>query len=135
MIIESTHVSVPATNEQVADFLQDAQNLIHLLPQDQISDWNATVEQCSFKVQGGVVISLVESGREGTSKIFLKSGAKSPFPFQLTVHLEENGQETKGYLVFNGEVNVFLKMMVEKPLTALFNMMSENLKGYFTSRS
>ncbi len=135
MIIESTHVSVPATNEQVADFLQDAQNLIHLLPQDQISDWNATVDQCSFKVQGGVVISLVESGSEGTSKVFLKSGEKSPFSFQLTVHLEENGQETKGYLVFNGEVNVFLKMMVEKPLTALFNMMSENLKRYFTSKS
>jgi len=135
MIIESIHVSVPATNEQVADFLQDAQNLIHLLPQDQISDWNATVEQCAFKVQGGVVISLVESGSEGISKVFLKSGEKSPFPFQLTVHLEENGQETKGYLVFNGEVNVFLKMMVEKPLTALFNMMSENLKRYFTSKS
>jgi len=28
-------------------------------------------------------------------------------------------------------VNIFLKMMVEKPLTALFNLMSEKLKEYF----
>jgi carbon monoxide dehydrogenase subunit G len=133
MIIESKHVTVSARPERVTSFLKDAQNLIHLLPQDQISDWNATSEMCSFKVQGGVIISLVILGSEDTSKVFLSSGEKSPFPFKLTVHLTPEGENTAGYLVFDGEVNVFLKMMVEKPLTALFNMMSENLNVYFTN--
>lgn len=133
MIIESKHVTVSARPERVTSFLKDAQNLIHLLPQDQISDWKATSEMCSFKVQGGVIISLVQLGSEGTSKVFLSSGEKSPFPFKLTVHLEPEGENTAGFLVFDGEVNVFLKMMVEKPLTALFNMMSENLNLYFTN--
>ena len=135
MIIESTHVTVSASPERVSNFLKDAQHLIHLLPKDQISDWSATPDMCSFKVQGGVIISLVQKGTEGTNKVFLASGEKSPFPFKLTVHLKAEGDHTSGYLVFDGEVNVFLKMMVEKPLTALFNMMSENLREYFTNNS
>lgn len=131
MKIDSTKVVVYAGQEAVADFLKDSQNLIHLLPQDQISDWKATSEQCSFKVQGGVIISLIQDGNEGNSKIFMKSGEKSPFPFRLTLHLDDRGDTTEGYIAFDGEVNVFLKMMVEKPLTNLFNYMSEKLKAYF----
>ncbi|MFN5147893.1 MAG: hypothetical protein ACK46O_10770 [Flavobacteriia bacterium] len=131
MKIDSTKVVVKASRETVADFLKDSHNLIHLLPQDQISDWKATSEQCSFKVQGGVIISLIQDGNDGNGKIFMKSGEKSPFPFRLTLHLEELDGTTEGYIAFDGEVNVFLKMMVEKPLTNLFNYMSEKLKTYF----
>ncbi len=42
MKIDSTKVVVKASRETVADFLKDSHNLIHLLPQDQISDWKAT---------------------------------------------------------------------------------------------
>lgn len=132
MKIESTKVIVAADQEKVASFLKDSQNLIHMLPKEQISDWRATNNECSFKVQGAVVISLVQDGSEDFSKIFMKSGEKSPFPFKLTLHLEAKGDQTEGYIAFDGEVNVFLRMMVEKPLSALFNIMSENLKNHFS---
>lgn len=131
MNIESTKVVVAANQETIAAFLKDSQNLIHLLPKDQFSDWKATTTECSFKVQGGVIISLIQDGSEGSSKIYMKAGEKSPFPFRLTIHVIPTGEQTEGYIEFDGEVNVFLKMMVQKPLTALFNMMSENLKVYF----
>jgi hypothetical protein len=132
MNIESTKVIVSANQETVAAFLKDSQNLIHLLPQDQIADWKSTPSECSFKVQGAVIISLIQDGSEGTSKIFMKSGEKSPFPFRLTLHIIEQGEQTEGFIEFDGELNVFLKMMVQKPLTALFNLMSENLKAHFS---
>ena len=65
------------------------------------------------------------------SQILMKSGQGTPFPFNLTIHLEEKGKQTEGHIEFDGEVNMFLKMMVEKPLTALFNLMSEKLKTHF----
>lgn len=131
MEIQSTKVVVNATQEKVFEFLRDANNLIHLLPQDKISDWTATNEQCSFKVQGGVIISLIHDGFDGQSKIYMKSGDKAPFSFRLTIHINSNNDLSEGYIEFNGEVNMFLKMMVEKPLTALFNYMSEKLRDYF----
>ncbi|MBP6090880.1 MAG: hypothetical protein KA521_06460, partial [Crocinitomicaceae bacterium] len=69
---------------------------------------------------------------ENPTQIKMKSGEKSPFPFTLTIHSTEINDQTEGYIIFDGELNLFLKMLAEKPLTALFNIMSENLKLYFT---
>ena len=121
MIINSTKVIVNAKPEEIASFLEDAHNIEHLLPQDKIQDFKATTEECSFRVQQGVTISLIEDGREGNEKVFLKSGERAPFKFNLTIYLSEKDQGTEGYIEFDGQVNSFLKMMVEKPLTNLFN--------------
>lgn len=133
MTIDSTKVNVNASPEEIANFLTDANNLIHILPQDKISDFKSSSEECSFKVQGGVIISLIQNGQEGHQKIFLKSGASSPFPFKLTIFISEDGKGSIGYIHFDGEVNMFLKMMVEKPLTNLFNYMSEKLQAHFSA--
>ncbi len=130
MELKSNQVSVKATKKEIINFLSNSENLWLILPQDKISDFKADMESCSFKVQGGITISLVQHGSK-EDKLFLKSGEKTPFPFNLTIHLIENGTLTDGYIHFDGEVNAFLKMMVEKPLSALFNYMSEKLKSHF----
>jgi hypothetical protein len=130
MELKSSQVTVKATKEQIITFLSNSENLLLILPQDKISDFKSNKESCSFKVQGGITISLVQNGND-ENKLFLKSGEKTPFPFNLTVYLAENGLFTDGYIHFDGEVNAFLKMMVEKPLSALFNYMSEKLKTHF----
>ncbi len=132
MIIKSETVLVPAKSSEILSFLSNAEHLIHLLPKDQISDWKATSTDCSFKVQGGIMISLIQTPSENPTQIKMKSGEKSPFPFTLTIHSTEINDQTEGYIIFDGELNLFLKMLAEKPLTALFNIMSENLKLYFT---
>jgi len=132
MDLKSDKVAISASVEDVHAFLSDARNLELILPHDKISDFKADEKQCSFKVQGAIIISLIQNGSEAT-KIFLKSGEKSPFPFKLTVNLEGKGLETEGFIEFDGEVNSFLKMMVEKPLQALFNFMSHKLEEHFNN--
>jgi carbon monoxide dehydrogenase subunit G len=131
MIITSNKVDVNASQEIVQSFLTDSNNLIHLLPQDKITDFKSTSTECSFKVQGGVTISLIQNGIEGNDKVLMKSGEKSPFPFKLTVFINKNENTSNGHIEFDGEVNMFLKMMVEKPLTALFNHMAEKLQEFY----
>lgn len=130
MKIQSTTVIVDASKSEIISFLSNAENLWLILPQEKISDFKANENSCSFKVQGGIIISLVEDGHD-SNKLFLKSGEKTPFPFTLTVFLDEKNDKTQGYLLFDGEVKPFLKLLVEKPLTALFNYMSEKLKAHF----
>lgn len=128
MILESEKVIVNSSVSEIITFLQNAENLYELLPKDHISDFKADATQCSFKVQGGFEISLVENGVTG-NVLHLKSGEKTPFPFKLNVNLIElDATQTEGNIVFDGEVNMFLKMMVEKPLSNLFNYMSRKLK-------
>ncbi|MFN5416055.1 MAG: SRPBCC domain-containing protein [Flavobacteriia bacterium] len=131
MVIESNKVIVNQNIQTVFDFLKDTNNIVELLPQDKISDWKSDELNCSFKVQGGIIISFEQVNLEEPTKIFLKSGQKAPFPFTLTIFLEEKGTETEGFLKFDGEVNMFLKMMVQGPLEHLFNFMSDKLKAKY----
>ena len=61
MIIKSETVQVTAKGSVVLDFLKNTENIFHLLPIDQITDWKSTPNECSFKVQGGIVISLIQT--------------------------------------------------------------------------
>ena len=131
MKLTSDRVTVEANRQEIAAFLRKIEHIYHLLPHEHISDWKATDHECSFKVQAGVTIPLIQDGFQDDELIFLRSGEKAPFPFRLTVHLEDEGLHTAGWISFDGEVNVFLKMMVEKPLSNLFNIMSQNLKRHF----
>ena len=132
MKIESVTVEVQSDQENIFQFLTDSNNILHLLPQDKITDWQASSTECSFKVQGGVIISLLQDGNQGLDKVFMKSGPNSPFPFRLTLNIMKEENCVKGNIQFDGEVSMFLKLIVEKPLTNLFNHMSEKLKEQFS---
>ena len=129
IISETAHVKAHAS--EVFEFLSHAANIESLLPPDKISDFQSNEEGCTFKVQGGFVIALLYTHKKPVTRIDMKSGEKSPFDYTLSIHLKERHDETDGYIEFIGDVNVFLKMMVEKPLIGLFNYMSQKLQEQF----
>jgi len=132
--IESKHVEISASAETVYAYLNDFNNIKTLLPQDKISDWQATTDQCSFKIQNAAIIPLNKSTVEPNSKINIVSGDNAPFPFTLEIFIiEKSNNLTEGYLLFDGEINAFLKMMVMKPLTNLFDYMAVQLKSELES--
>ena len=64
-----------------------------------------------------------------SSLINIKSDGKVPFTFDLDVHITEMGEnKCKGQLIFDGDINVMMKMMVEKPLTNFFNILANKMK-------
>ncbi len=132
MILKGEKVSIGTDKEKIIKFLTNPENFELLLPMEKVKDFKNDAKGCSFKVQGGFMIALIQDGFE-KDKVFLKSGEKSPFPFKLTIFLSDKSKsETEGYIEFNGEVNAFLKMMVEKPLLSLFNYMSNKLNKHFS---
>ena len=131
MIIESIPSTVHQSISVVFDFLKNIENLNYLLPQDKISAWTATSTECSFKIQGGIIIPLVLADVIENSQINLVSGAKSPFPFTLSVKLKETIDGTQGQLYFDGKMSKTIQFLAEKPLKQLFNTMTENIKVHF----
>ena len=125
--IESNHVKVKGPLNEVVAFLTDMNNFIQLLPKDKISDWKSTEKDCSFKVQGGIKIPLVYDSIDQNSKIHIISGEGAPFPFTLDIHMKEVEGMVEGFIEFHGEMNMFVKMVAEKPLSSLFNYIGERL--------
>ena len=135
MIITSNEIVVDTNKKELQSFLIDCTNYELLLPQDKIADFKATMTECSFKVQGGITIKLIQSGLDETGAILLKSGVESPFPFTLKVNLIEAINSTRGNIKFDGELSPFAAMVAKKPLENLFNFMAEKIVERFTIKN
>ncbi len=135
MIIASDPILVTATKKELHDFLIDCNHYEKLLPKDKISNFISTVSECSFKVQGGITITLIQNGFDSNGNILLRSGEGSPFPFTLKINLIEVSAETSGNIEFDGELTAFLAMVAAKPLQNLFNFMAEKIIEEFTVKN
>jgi hypothetical protein len=131
MNIRSDKSLINASVEDVFTFLSNTENIGYLLPKDEVKDFRGDATSCSFKVQGGITISLLQDQLEPNSLINMKSGEKSPFPFSLKIYMKGEHGKTEGFIDFDGDVNPFIKMMVKKPLSNLFNHMTLALKNHF----
>ncbi|MNU79871.1 Carbon monoxide dehydrogenase subunit G (CoxG) [compost metagenome] len=132
MLLKTDSSTVNASAQKVFEFLSDSKNIEHLLPGDKISDFQSDENGCSFKAQGGIVISLLYVSKEPNTKIHMQSGDKAPFSYTLSILLKESGENScEGHIEFEANINMFMKMMVEKPLTSLFVVMTKNLQKQF----
>ncbi len=127
MNIESIKTSIENSQKAVYDFLMDLNNVESLLPEGKFTEWKGSYDECSFKMQG-FSLTLKKDSSTPNSEIKLTSGEDSPIDFDLNIFIEEKGEmSAEAFLICEARVNSFLKMMIEKPLTNLFNHMSEKL--------
>lgn len=127
MNIESPTFSISTSAENLYDFLIVPAHLEQILPTERIHGFEADGNKCHFKIQGGIVISLVLA-QTNAQCISYTSGDISPFPFQLDIRFKEESSKVTGHIVFEGEVAPFIAMVAKSPLTALFTDMAENLR-------
>lgn len=127
--IQGKIVEVNNSNEEVYKFLSDFNNFEKLLPSDRVSNFKSDSDSCAFEIKGLASIGMRISEKEAPSKIHVKSDGKNPFPFTLDLLVNPLTESScTAQLVFNGDMNAFLKMMAEKPLTNFFNMLADNLQ-------
>ncbi|MBK8498096.1 MAG: hypothetical protein IPL52_04585 [Flavobacteriales bacterium] len=127
--IESKKVEIGKPAKELYAFVEDMNNFQQLLPEGRISDWQSDGRSCSFKVQGAATIGLMLDGGTPPSLLKLKATERSPFPFTLDVHMNEANGTTTIWQEFNADLNPFIKMMVEKPLTNLFDHIADRMKA------
>lgn len=123
---------INATDEELFHLLSDLTNYIALFPKDKIENWNATKEACTFKIKGLADVGLKIVASTPNSLIYIDSCGKTPFKFTLNFYLEKiTPSQTTICYVFEANINPFMKMMAEKPLTQFFNEIILSLKANF----
>ena len=126
--IESEKVEVNNSAENIFNYLSDFNNFQKLMP-PQVTNWTSTTEDCSFTINGMATIGMKIIDKTPFTKITISSNGKVPFEFKLFVLLTETGTSSCiGQLLFESELNMMMKMMVEKPLTNFFNMLAQKMK-------
>ena len=126
--IESEKVEINNSAATVFNYLSDFNNFEKLMP-PQVTNWTSTNEECSFTINGMATIGMKIIEKTPNTKITITSNGKVPFEFKLYVLLTEtDANHCTGQLTFESELNMMMKMMVEKPLGNFFNMLAQKMK-------
>jgi hypothetical protein len=127
MNLESPKVSVPKSAEYLFNELSQVKNFEKLMP-DNIAKFEVIDENCfEFGLKGMPEIKLVKKESTPNSKIVL-GAASSKLPFTLTANLTEESAETTGVqLLFDGEFNAMMAMMIKGPITKFIETLAQNM--------
>lgn len=128
--ISTDKENIQAPASEVFAYLSDMNNFQTMLPKS-ATEWQATAENCSFKIGGMAKIGLQYKAKTPNSTIDMTSYGDVMFPYDLTIHIEENGTSSNVHMHFKGDVNPFMKMMVEAPLKNFFGYWGHALKKHF----
>ncbi|HOI33383.1 MAG: hypothetical protein PHG67_07030 [Bacteroidales bacterium] len=128
MDFESKWQNINATTNQVYAFLNDLRNLEKLMP-EQIIDYTADAQKCSFTIKGMTSLSLKVDQSIERKLIRLIPDGKSPFEFELMAHLRESEGITQAKLQLLADLNPMLAMMAKRPLQNLVEIMADKLSA------
>lgn len=120
--VQQTKTETPA----LFDFMGDFNNFKHLLPEDKIENFECTADQCSFGIKGLVPLTIKIKERLPKNKITFETSGLAKFVFTLHIHFHSQNQAS---VQLEGDMNPFIKIMAEKPLTELVNTMASKLSA------
>ena len=128
--IESEKVIINKSDIEIFDFLSDFTHFENLMP-EQISNWNATPDSCSFTIQGMANLSMKIDERIPYSEIKIKSDVSSPVEFSMRCIISKiSDEKTQVYISFIADLPPMIKMMATKPLKNFVDLLTSKLKQF-----
>lgn len=127
MHIESKKVTVNHSAETVFNFLTDVKNYEKLMPENNSKFEITEDDKFVFALKGMPEIVLKIEEKQPNTKVVLSSGSDK-VPFTLMADIREvETHKTSVQLLFNGEFNAMMSMMIKGPITNFMNTLAENL--------
>jgi carbon monoxide dehydrogenase subunit G len=123
---ESDHVQLNASCEKVYHFLSDFRNLESLMP-DQITNWKATEDECSFTIRGLADLSMGLGSKSACSNIHIVSKGKNPIDYSLDYFFSGKNDHCRVTVMLDAELNAFLRGIASRPLQNLVDMIADKL--------
>ena len=125
---KSPEVIVNRTSEDFFTKVGDLNNLKDIMPSS-IQNFESTESTCSFKMKGMPALNLKLGEKAPFSKIVLIAEG-SQVPFSLDCFITEKGSQCQARLEINAELNMMMKMMVEKPLTQFLDVLATKMENF-----
>ena len=128
MKIESKKVTVQKSTADLCSYLSDVKNFEHLMPEN-ISKFEVINEKAFvFALKGMPEIALEVKEVNSPNQVVL--GAMSEkLPFTLTGNISEVSENTSNAeLLFEGDFNPMMKMMIKGPITKFLETLATNLE-------
>ena len=129
MNIQGKNVTVQKSDKEIFDYFTQLENFKELMPEN-TEKFVVEGDSFLFGLKGMPEIRLVLKEKIPYSKIILASASsKFPFTLEATIRAVSNN-ESQVQLIFNGDFNPMMAMMIKNPLTKFVNTLSSNLEKF-----
>lgn len=126
MNLEGRKIVVNKSVAELAEMLKNPKDYEHLMPEG-LQKFEASDNGFKFGLKGMPEIAL-KIDEVSAQQVVLKS-ASSSLDFALKGQMNAlNDQQTEVQLLFEGQFNPFIKMMVEKPLQNFINTLTDKIE-------
>lgn len=128
MKLNSKKVTVQKSATDLCDYLADVKNFENLMPEN-ISKFEVIRENAFvFALKGMPEIALEVKEVEKPNKVVL-GAISDKIPFSLTGNIEEVSENTSTVeLLFEGQFNTMMAMMVKGPISKFIETLASNLE-------
>jgi carbon monoxide dehydrogenase subunit G len=126
--LQSVKKIVNKSDKRIFMFLSDFTHFAPLMPDDKVSDFVATADECSFTAKGTGKISLKMIDRRPDSFIKMTDNGGLPIKYYLSAFIEKISEEQATVqFIFEADINPMIKMMIASPINNLLDKMAEKL--------
>jgi ribosome-associated toxin RatA of RatAB toxin-antitoxin module len=127
MNLESPKVTVQKSAQELFDLLTDVRNFEKLMP-DNIAKFEVIGEDAFiFGLKGMPEIKLKMKDKTAPNKIVL-GAASNKLPFTLVSNIDSiSDSESAVQLVFDGEFNAMMAMMIKGPISKFIETLATNM--------
>ena len=127
MNIEGRKIVVNKSSKQLFEMLKNPADYKDLMP-DSLTSFESREDGFKFGLKGMPEVAIKIAELVENEKVVLKS-ASSSLDFSLTGLMKPLSEtQTESQLLFEGNFNPFIKMMVEKPLQNFINNLTDKLE-------
>lgn len=128
MKLESPKISIDKSARELFDFLSSVENFEKLMPENMSRFEMLDDDKFLFALKGMPEIVLEKKEAVAPNKIVL-GAAGGKLDFSLTGHISEIETNTSAVqLVFAGEFNPMMGMMIKGPITKFIETLVDNMK-------
>ena len=127
MHIESPKTTVNKSREELFHFLSDIKNFETLMPENTSMFEILSENKFAFALKGMPEITLELKEKNEFDRIILGSGS-SKLSFMLTANIRAiEADKSEVCLVFEGDFNAMMGMMIKGPITSFIGTLTENM--------
>ena len=126
MNIEGNTIRLEKSQEHLFNFFSDVKNFEQIMPEN-INKFEVDGDSFLFGLPGLPEIRLVLKDKTPFSNVTL-GAASSKLPFTLSANIKEiTENKSEVSLIFEGDFNPMMAMMITKPLNKFVTTLSENI--------
>ncbi len=127
MNLETNKITVKKTHSEVFEFLTKVENFEQLMPEN-TEKFEANDDSFLFSLKGMPEIRL-KMKEKNTDNLVVLASTNDKFPFTLTGTIHKRDEDfSEVQLVFEGQFNAMMAMMIKNPIQKFINTLAENIE-------